>query len=146
MRALATLLVFSVGVFAQEFRGTFSGSVTDAQGAAIAKAKVTVTETKTGAKSETVSETSGAYTIPFLAPSDYQITAEAAGFKKYVRVGVSLGMGEHPVIDIRLDVGAVNESVTVTADSPLIEAANSSIGQVVTSERWKPCRPMAVHR
>lgn len=134
MRALATLLVFCVGVFAQEFRGTFSGSVADAQGAAIAKAKVTATETQTGAKSETVSEASGAYTIPFLAPGDYQITAEAPGFKKFVRVGVSLGMGEHPVIDIHLEVGAVNESVTVTADSPLIEAANSSIGQIVTSE------------
>jgi hypothetical protein len=134
LRVLAMALLCSTAAFPQEFRGTFSGSVTDAQGAAIPKAKIVAVETRTGAKSETVSEASGAYTIPFLAPGEYQITAEAPGFKKFVRQGASLGMGEHPVIDIKLEVGAVSESVTVTADSPLIEAANSSIGQVITSE------------
>src|SRR5262249_19882462 len=119
---------------AQEFRGTFSGIVTDAQGAAIPKARVVATQKETGAKSETFSKTSGAYTLPFLAPGEYEITAEAPGFKKFVRQGGNLGMGEHPVIDIKLDVGAVSEAVTVTADSPLIEAANASIGQVITSE------------
>ena len=67
--------------------------VTDTQGAAIAKAKIVATEKRTGARSETASEDSGAYTIPFLAPGEYQITAEAAGFKTFVRTGVSLGMG-----------------------------------------------------
>jgi hypothetical protein len=134
MKVLAATLLFSSALFAQEFRGSFSGAVTDAQGAAVARAKVVATETRTGTKSETVSENSGAYTIPFLAPGDYQISAEASGFKKFVQNGVSLGMGEHPVINIHLDVGAISESVTVTADSPLIEAANASIGQVITSE------------
>src|SRR6478672_9546300 len=100
MRALPIVLILSAALPAQEFRGTFSGTVTDAQGAAVAKAKILATETRTGAKSETVSEASGAYTIPFLAPGDYAITAEVAGFKKFVRQGLTLGMGEHPVIDI----------------------------------------------
>src|SRR6266567_7262886 len=82
----------------------------------------------------TVSEASGAYTIPFLAPGEYEIAAEAPGFKRSVRQGLKLGMGEHPVIEIRLEVGAVSEVVTVTADSPLIESANGSVGQVITSE------------
>jgi hypothetical protein len=121
-------------LLAQEFRGTFSGTVSDAQGAAMAKVKIVATETRTGAKSETFSEGSGAYTIPFLAPGEYEIAAEAPGFKKFVRQGLTLGMGEHPVIDIRMEVGAVSEAVTVIADSPLIESANASIGQVITSE------------
>jgi len=75
MRALAIALLLAVVVPAQEFRGTFSGTVTDAQGGGIAKAKIIATETRTGAKSETVSEASGAYTIPFLAPGEYEIAA-----------------------------------------------------------------------
>src|SRR5215469_8456249 len=75
MRLLATTLLFSTALFAQEFRGSFSGSVTDAQGAAVAKAKVVATEIRTGAKSEVFSEASGAFTIPFLQPGDYQLSA-----------------------------------------------------------------------
>src|SRR5579864_4761261 len=134
MRVLALSLLFSSALYAQEFRGSFSGSVTDAQGAAVGKARIVVTETRTGTKSDALSEDSGAFTVPFLAAGEYEITAEAAGFKKFVRKGVSLGMGEHPVIDIHMELGAVNESVTVVADSPLIEAGNASIGQVITSE------------
>jgi hypothetical protein len=134
MRALSIVLLFAAALPGQEFRGIFSGTVTDAQGAAVAQAKIVAIETRTGAKSETVSEASGAYTIPFLAPGDYEITADSPGFKKSVRQGLTLGMGEHPVIDIRLEVGAMSEKVTVTADSPLIEAGNASIGQVITSE------------
>lgn len=134
MRVPVVFLLFSTALFAQEFRGTFSGTVTDAQGAAVARARISVTETRTGTKSQTLTGDSGAYTIPFLAPGEYELDAEAPGFKKFVRAGVSLGMGEHPVIDIKMEVGAVTEAVTVTADSPLIEAASSSVGQVITSE------------
>ena len=134
MRALRIVLLLPAALFAQEFRGTFSGSVTDAQGAGIGQVKIVATETRTGAKSETSSEPSGAYTIPFLAPGEYEIAAEATGFKKFVRQGLKLGMGEHPVIDIRMELGAVSESITVTMDAPLIEAANASVGQVITTE------------
>ena len=134
MRALVITLLLTTMLCAQEYRGTFSGSVTDAQGAAIAKARIVVTEKRTGSKSEATSESSGAYTIPFLAPGEYEISAQAPGFKRFVRSGVSLGMGEHPVIDIKLDVGSVSESVTVTAEAPLMDAANASIGQVITTE------------
>src|SRR6266478_7798815 len=98
-------------LFGQEFRGAFSGAVTDAQGAAIAKAKIVATEIHTGAKAGAVSADSGSYTIPFLAPGEYEIAAEAPGFKRFVRQGVTLSAGERPVIDIRLEVGAVSDSV-----------------------------------
>jgi hypothetical protein len=119
---------------AQEFRATLSGSVTDRQGAAIAKAKVIATETQTRDKSETLTETTGEYTIPFLKPGAYQITVEAPGFKKAVRQGLTLQTGEHPVVDIQLEIGDVAQTVTVTAEAPLIETANASAGEVITSE------------
>ncbi len=119
---------------AQEYRGAISGTVTDQQGAAEPRAKIIATETRTGAKSTAISEDSGAYTIPFLTPGEYTISAEAPGFKKYARKGLTLSMGTQPVIDIRLEVGTLSESVTVTADAPLIESANGSLGQVITTQ------------
>ena len=92
------------------------------------------TETQTGTKSETVSEDSGQYTIPFVAPGEYEITAEVTGFKRYVRSGLTLNIGEHAVIDIQMELGPASQSVTVTADVPLIEAGNSSVGQTITTE------------
>ncbi len=120
-------------IHAQEFRGTFSGSVTDRQGKVIARAKVTATSVDTGVNTTTSTETSGAYNIPFLPPGDYIIRAEAPGFKIAVRQGLKLSTGEHPVIDLMLDVGDINQSVTVTADVPLVESSSASTGQVITS-------------
>ena len=130
----ASALLALTALFAQEFRGTFSGLVTDAHGAAIAKAKIVAIEKATGNKSETLSSATGEYTIPFLAPGEYEITAEMAGFKTYKREGLTLSIGEHPVVDIQLEVGASSQSVTVTAQVPMIQSANASVGQVISSE------------
>src|SRR5207342_3952087 len=89
---------------------------------------------RTGTKTVAATEATGGYTIPFLQPGQYQVTAEAPGFKKAVRERLLLSAGEHPVIDIRLEVGAVNESVTVTEEAPLVQAANASVGQTVTTK------------
>jgi hypothetical protein len=126
-------LILSAASFAQDVRGTFSGTVTDQQGAAVAKAKIIATETQTGTKTSAISGDSGAYTLPFLAPGKYDIAAEASGFKKSVRQGLTLNAGAHPVIDIHLEIGSINQAVTVTAESPLITASNASIGQVITT-------------
>ena len=131
---VAFALLASTAAFPQEFRGAFSGQVTDAQGAAIAKAKVVATEKATGNKSETLTSATGEYAIPFLAPGEYEITAVMSGFKTYKREGLTLSIGEHPVVDIKLEVGASNQSVMVTAEVPMIESANASVGQVISSE------------
>ena len=81
-RMLILLPVMAAFLSAQEYRGTFSGSVTDATGAAIPKAKVVALETRTNTKSEAVSDATGQYTIPFLSLGVYDITAEAPGFKE----------------------------------------------------------------
>jgi hypothetical protein len=120
--------------YAQEFRGTFSGSVKDPQGAPIPRAKVVITEVATGNKSETLTSATGEYTVPFLKPGEYQITAEVSGFKKFVRNGLTLETGQHPVIDITMEVGAVNQEVTITGDVPLIETTNASAGEVITTD------------
>ena len=130
---LVVLPALAATLSAQEYRGTFSGTVTDPQGAAIPKVKITATETRTGIKTSVNSEDSGAYTIPFLALGEYELTAESPGFKKFVRQGITLSAGEHPVIDILMEVGALTDAVTVTADAPLLVTANPAVGQVITT-------------
>ena len=130
----ALVLLASTTSFAQEYRGTFSGLVTDAHGASIAKAKIVAIEKATGNRSETFSSATGEYTIPFLAPGDYEIAAEMTGFKTYKREGLTLSIGEHPVVDIQFEVGSSSQSVVVTAEVPMIESANASVGQVISAE------------
>ena len=128
------LLATATFLCAQEFRGTFSGSVTDTTGAGIPKAKVIATEVHTGTKATVYTEASGAYTIPFLPPGDYDISAELTGFKTYLRKGLTLEAGASPTVDIRLELGQVSDSVTVTADAPLLEASNPTVGQVLSTK------------
>src|ERR1017187_5319195 len=127
-------LFITAALFAQEFRGTISGVVTDPTGAAISGAKITVTETQTGTKVPTVSDNAGQYTAAFLLPGEYDIAVQSPGFKAAVRKGVHVGAGDHQVIDVKLDVGDVSTSVEVTADASLLDTENASLGQAISSK------------
>ncbi len=119
--------------YAQEFRGTVSGLVTDVTGAAVPDATVIVTETHTGSKTQSITDSGGQYTAPFLLPGDYDISARLEGFKEYVRKAIHVGAGDHPVIDIKLEVGDATQTVSVTADAPLVNSENASLGQAITT-------------
>jgi hypothetical protein len=131
-RAAALILLVGSALWGQN-NATVSGTVTDQSGAPVPKAKVTAIATATRTRTDTVSSDSGAYTLPFLAPGNYDITAEAPGFKQFQQRGVTVDASAHPVINIKLQVGAITQNVTVTAESPLISGANASVGQVVTT-------------
>src|SRR5258708_13557980 len=97
-------LVLPCAALAQAFRGTFSGAVTDAQGAGLAKAKIVATQTETGVKSTAIAELTGENTIPFLSPGIYEISPQAPGFKKSTRRRITLPaaappLTEHPLHD-----------------------------------------------
>jgi len=119
---------------AQEFRGTISGSVTDSAGAIVSGAKITVAETQTGTQNHTVSDKAGQYVVPFLLPGDYTITVSAPGFEKTIHSGITLQSQEHPIVNLTLPIGVASDTVTVTSAPPLIDEANASIGQVISTE------------
>ena len=121
-------------LFAQEFRGQISGTITDALSAVIPGANVTVTEIHTGTRIPTVATSTGQYTVPFLLPGDYDIAVRAPGFREFVRKGVHVGADERAVIDIRMEVGEVTQSVEVTADAALVNTENASLGQSVNTK------------
>lgn len=118
---------------AQEFRGTISGKVADATGAVVPGAQIVITETSHGTVNKTVSDSAGQYVVPFLLPGTYRIEAEAAGFKKVVRNSIVLQAQEHPIINLTLNVGAATETVTVSSSAPLVDQANASVGQVIST-------------
>jgi hypothetical protein len=131
--AVIALLLPAAGL-AQEFRGGIGGAVTDPSGSAVAGAKVTITETRTGTKNESVTDSTGEYSALALLPGDYDIDVQAPGFSQAIRKGIHLGAGERPVIDFKLAVGATTQSVEVTADAPIVNSENASIGQAITTK------------
>src|SRR6185436_21107281 len=116
--AFATALVaLTVSASAQEFRGSMTGRIMDQQQAVIPNAKIPATETETGAKFQTVSNADGTYVLPFLPPGPYAVAAEAAGFKKYLNKNLRVTTNEREQLDIHLEVGSLDQSVTVTAEA-----------------------------
>jgi hypothetical protein len=128
----AGAIAIPFGLRSQEFRGTISGLVSDPSGSPVAAARATAIETHTGHRLETVSNSGGQYTVPFVEPGDYDIDVVAQGFKHFVRKAVHVGAGDHAVIDIPLQLGDTQQTVSVTADAPILNSENSSIGQAIT--------------
>ena len=130
------LLLAAAGLmFAQEFRGTLTGRVTDPSGSGVPNAKIVVTQTETNAHSETVSGPDGNYTVPFLAPGVYEIAVEAKGFSKFVQTGVRVSAVEQVTVNPGLKIGSTAQSMEVHADAPPLETATASQGQVITTQQ-----------
>ena len=135
MRSLFVLAALCLCVSAQEFRATLAGRITDAAGAAVADAKVEVRDAGTGAVVNTISGSDGSYSVSYLTPGNYVITVEKPGFRKSIRDGVKLEVAEHATVDIQLAIGEVSQSVTVTADSAILETESADRGLTVESNR-----------
>ncbi len=109
------------------------GRVTDPTGLAVPNAKVTVVKTDSNTRSETLSGPDGNYTLPFLAPGTYELAVEINGFKKYQRSGIEIQTNERIAVDAQLQIGSSSDSITVTADSPLLNTVTASSGQAITT-------------
>jgi len=119
--------------YGQSFQGGMRGAVKDAQGV-IPGVTVTLTNDATGVSRDTVSNDSGEYSFPALDPSTYSIKASVQGFKTFERRGIRIGAQQFVTLDITLEVGTVAETITVTADAPLIETSNASHSEVIDSK------------
>lgn len=130
---ICSMLLIPSGAFAQEFRATISGTVTDVTGAVVPGASITVTETQSGTINRTTSDNTGQYVVPFLPPGNYSISVTKKGFETLTRAGITLQAQEHPIIDLALTVGSATQTVTVTAEAPLLNQENASIGDVIST-------------
>ena len=120
------LLFLLSALHSQEFRATLSGEITDPAGAAVAGAKITATDVDRNTAVSEITNHLGRYVIPYLAPGNYKVTVDKAGFRTLVRDGIRLSSGDHPDLDFKLEVGAVNETITVSGESPQLQTENAS--------------------
>lgn len=129
----ALFVLFSSVISAQEFRATITGRVTDASGGVIPGAKIDATNQATNQVNSTVSDAAGVYTIPLLQPGTYTVSASATGFKSYVRANIVLNTGDRTGVDIAMEVGEVQQTVTVSAETPPIDTQTATLGFVVNT-------------
>ena len=131
---LLLLLFGSSLAFGQEFRAMISGQVTDPSGAAVTGATVVATNAATNVTLTTSSGGDGHYVLAQVPSGTYSVSCEAAGFKKFVRAGLNLEVGDRATINIALQVGAQTESVTVTADLAAIDTDRSVTNQLMDNK------------
>jgi hypothetical protein len=134
MKKLLLVLLFPVLISAQDTRGRITGRVTDSSGAVVPGVTVRATNPETNVAVSATTNAQGAYDLPYLLPGVYTLAAEFAGFKKYERGGIAVRVDDQITVDITLQPGSVAETVTVTAETPILEEG-TSLGQVVDSKR-----------
>ena len=133
MRVRIVILGCALSAFlaAQDYRGSLLGRVSDPSGAVIPGASVSAVQEGSGLKATTLSNAEGNYILPVLEPGTYTVTVEAPGFKKLVRPQVTVRTGERLELNFQLEVGTPTETITVTAELPLLQTASADLALVV---------------
>ncbi|MBZ5583574.1 MAG: carboxypeptidase-like regulatory domain-containing protein, partial [Acidobacteriia bacterium] len=128
------MLVVALPACAQIDNGNITGRVTDPSGASIAGAQITVTQTEMNFETAATTNEEGLYRALNLRPGPYRVTVVAPGFKKLVRESIDLRVGQTLAIDAKLEVGAVSDSVEVTAKAALLETETTATGATLAGD------------
>ena len=130
--AVPLLLLLALTANAQEFRGKVQGTVTDKSEAVVVGAKVTLTNIATGVVSTAESSAAGHYIFNFVQPGAYTVSAAMQGFSRVVQENVTVPVSGDVTVNLTLAVGAVNESVSVTAAPADLKFDSATIDTVIT--------------
>ncbi len=120
---------------AQTSAAQITGIISDPSGAAIAGASITAANVATGVRRETASNPSGNYAVPLLDPGTYSLIIQKPGFQTVDQSGIQLNVDQIARLDFKLSVGAASDKVTVTAEAPLLNSAQSSLSGVVDNRK-----------
>jgi hypothetical protein len=132
--ALLVLFLGAAPLFAQQGTTELRGRVADAQGGVLPGVTVTVRNQATGMYRETVSGSDGSFIASGLVPGTYEVNAELSGFKKFQRKDLILEVGKTASIDVKMEVGGIEQTVNVSAESPLVDVTSKEIGGNITTE------------
>jgi len=132
----ALILLAATGAGAQVL-ASVTGQVEDPSGAAVAGATVQARNVDTGAEREVVADGEGRYVVAALPVGNYEIRASKQGFKEEVRSGIHLVVGEEATIDLTLQLGEVNQEVTVSGDAPMVSVTTNDISGLVGEQQVK---------
>ena len=122
-------------VWGQESRGTIQGRILDPSGAAVPGATLMAVNTDTNVAVKIKSGADGTYSIPYLLPGPYKLEVTAPGFRSLVRAGIELRISDRLLLDLSIQIGEPKESVTITAEVPLLQTATANTGQVIDARR-----------
>jgi hypothetical protein len=128
------ILLLAAPLAAQQGTTELRGRVMDGQGGILPGVAVVIRNQNTGMFRETVSGADGSYIASGLTPGTNEINAELQGFKKFNRKGLVLEVGKTTSVDVAMEVGGIEQTVNVTADSPLVDVTSKEIGGNITSE------------
>ncbi|MGH9599667.1 MAG: carboxypeptidase regulatory-like domain-containing protein, partial [Terracidiphilus sp.] len=136
LTALACVLAmsFCVSAFAQMDTGSLTGTVKDPSGAVVVHAKCTLTNTATDVAQTAISTSAGAYTFAAVPAGSYTLRVAAHGFKEYVLRNIRIHVQNIVTADVPLELGSVNQQVTVTSAEPLLQAQDASVGMTINSK------------
>ena len=132
---LMMVLVLPASLYAQETRGKITGRVTDTTKGAVPGASVTVTDVARGTTASATTNSQGLFQVNYLLPGTYTVTVELAGFKKHIQENVLLQISETRDMVIVLEVGGVQEAVSVTAEALVLNTTDASMGFTVDQSR-----------
>ena len=137
----ATLLVavcLSFGTASAQYRASIQGTVTDAQGAVVPGATLTLTNKETGRSAQASSNDAGIYNFNGLMPSHYSLVTEKTGFKKQTLEDLTVISEQANAVNVEMTVGAASESVVVNGDStPLIDTETSNLSGTVKADQFQ---------
>lgn len=145
--ACITLLTVSVliSAYGQAVSATLLGTVTDKTGASVQNAEILVTEVSTGLTHSGVSNSSGNFTFPDLAPGTYSLTVIAKGFKKELRQNIDVPVNSATRIDTALEVGRASDTITVSDEPPQLQTDRADISVTLESQQVADM-PLSVNR
>ena len=128
---LVLLLCVCAPLFAQRFSGSITGVVTDPQGAVVPAAEVTITNQGTGASQTVTSTSSGVYSAPSVDPGTYTIRVKSSSFKEFVAKNVTVNVSSATTVNAALQLGNMNEEVTVEGSAIQVETSTGAVGNVI---------------
>ncbi len=129
------LITATLGLWAQNPYGRVIGRVMDSSGAVVPGCRVSLINTATGVPIATESDAQGNYEARNLIPGQYRLVAESPGFRRLERGPFEVRLGDVLTVDVSLELGAMTETITITTEAPLLDAATASLGQVIDSRR-----------
>jgi len=131
--ALVAIPVLTLALYSQSFYGSLLGTIVDQTGATLRGATVTLTNTGTGEKRQVQSGATGEYQFQNLVPGNYKVEVEQTGFKKIAREPVEVNVSGAVRVDFSMQLGDVNQTVEVSAATPLLQTETANLSQVVNS-------------
>ena len=132
---VALVLLLAMPAFAQKFTAAIRGTVTDPTDAAMSAAKVTLTNEATGVSRSVTTNTAGAYSFPDLPVGSYRVEVESAGFKTAVRSKVVINVADVREVNVKLETGAITETVSVEANPNAVKTVGAEIAGLVSGEQ-----------